>query len=897
MRYLSIRSKLIAPFLFLIILALGMLLPGTGLLVSRRIEAEADRRLGLIAHSVTLLLEDSEQEALFSAQFVANLPQTRLSNNDPAALQAILELQKATLELQELSYYAPDYQPGDLPLYYGGPAVTRRLQTNQQIIQTRNGLLQYVIQTGSPASGIAIAPQSAQIIGVAAVHSPEDITQPMGLVVAVFYVDQEFMQRIGSIVGADVAVFAENAVVAATVDAESDLGQLLQQQFATANNNPTGQNLVYGQGIQARMLAKPLILNGQLQATQVIVQPVQQLFTIQQDIQNILVGFGLVVAVISLMFALFAVISFSRPIEKMLAATRAISQGNLNQRVDVAYIFMRDEMSELADHFNQMTERLQALYAGLEERVLERTHDLEQALRQLAMARDEAMEASQAKSSFLANMSHELRTPLNAIIGYSEMLQEEAAEMAHAGMAADLQKILQAGRHLLQLINDVLDISKIEAGKMKVFLEEFDVFMMVISSVDTIQLLVEKNGNNLEIDCAEDIGLMYSDLTKVRQILFNLLSNAAKFTERGSIRLAVERETADSTDFFRFSVTDTGIGMNPEQLKGLFQVFTQGDVSTTRKYGGTGLGLALTRRFCQMLGGEISVTSELGKGTRFVVTLPVVTVENKAEENTTGHHLREGVDIPLNSTVLLIDDDPATVEFLQQPLVQNGYVVHVARNGVEGIQMAKQLRPNVITLDVILPDMDGWAVLSALKGDGETADIPVIVISILNDLNTGFALGAADYLVKPIERDRLLHLLRRYRQEGVYDVLVVEDDATTREMVRAMLEKDGWSVTTAENGRFGLEQVQRHKPSAIILDLMMPEMDGFQFVTELRTREDWRDIPVIVVTAKDITDEDRARLNGHVEKTLQKGAYSRHELLGQVSQFVWQYTQQQSGIK
>ncbi|HVF38937.1 MAG TPA: response regulator [Gemmatimonadaceae bacterium] len=511
---------------------------------------------------------------------------------------------------------------------------------------------------------------------------------------------------------------------------------------------------------------------------------------------------------------------------------------------------------------------------------------------EVAKAKEASELANQTKSLFLANMSHELRTPLNAIVGYSEMLQEEAADQDLDSFVSDLEKINSSGRHLLALINDILDLSKIEAGKMELYLESFDLNTMIDDVASTIQPMVDKNANELHIERAENLGFMRADQVKVRQALFNLLSNAAKFTHEGSITLNAGRERMDGGEWIIFRITDTGIGLSTDKVVRLFKDFTQADASTTRKFGGTGLGLALTRRFCQMMGGDVTVHSVVAEGSTFTIKLPAVVHEGKLELRSDDHtrtadrrRARDETDeiTPPSTCVLVIDDDPVQRDLMRRFLAKEGFTARSAESGEEGLILARQLRPIAITLDVMMPGMDGWMVLETLKADPLLRDIPVIMLTMVDDSARGVALGAADYVTKPVNRRRLAAILARYTcATPPCPVLLVEDDAATRASMRKMLERLGRRVVEAENGQVALSIMETERPSLIFLDLMMPVMDGFTFADRMRAHPEWRSIPIVVVTAHDLTGDERRRLNGYVETILQKSDCTKEELLMQV---------------
>jgi GAF domain-containing protein/CheY-like chemotaxis protein len=490
-------------------------------------------------------------------------------------------------------------------------------------------------------------------------------------------------------------------------------------------------------------------------------------------------------------------------------------------------------------------------------------------------------EASQHKSQFLASMSHELRTPLNAIIGLTEMMATNAKRFGTEKATEPLNRVHRAGTHLLGLINQVLDLSKIEAGKLELSPESVSLAPLIDEVIGTARHLAEQNKNRLAVEAQDNLGTLTVDPMRLRQILLNLLSNACKFTKDGQVTLRA-RKVTDGRRWIEFAVADTGIGMTPEQLTKLFQEFSQAEATTARRFGGTGLGLAITRKLARMMGGDVTVSSEPGKGSVFTVRLPDGAGAPVLDANGAG-----GEPATQTNCVLVIDDDEIARELIADGLKAEGFAVATATGGLEGLRRAKELRPVAITLDVTMPDLDGWAVLAALRQDSELADIPVIMVTILDEQRRAAALGADGYLTKPIDRERLRRLIDRFRAPASPTrVLLVEDESFQRERVRGWLAGEQWSVQEAANGREALACLENGKVDVILLDLMMPEMDGFQVVAALHESARWRDIPVIVITSRDLDANDRERLNSGVQSVLVKESFRPADLVERIRRLV-----------
>ncbi|MDB5100271.1 MAG: domain S-box protein [Cyanobacteria bacterium RYN_339] len=490
---------------------------------------------------------------------------------------------------------------------------------------------------------------------------------------------------------------------------------------------------------------------------------------------------------------------------------------------------------------------------------------------ELQLQKAQAQEANRLKSEFLANMSHELRTPLNSILGYTDLVLKSKQPPLDEKHRANLQVVRRNGKHLLSLINNVLDLAKVESGRAVVYVEPLDARTFLQGLVTTTAPLARERGLELRLELAPALETVVTDETKLRQIVLNLLSNAIKFTTAGAVVL---RARPDGAAEWLVEVEDTGVGIAPEHQQLVFEEFRQVDASSTRQQGGTGLGLAIARKLAQLLGGDLALASEPGRGSVFTLRLPLESVGEHAPTPAISTRVqanapRMGGKLP----VVTIDDDPEMLHLIAERLKDTPYVAVPASTGESGLQLVRELKPYAVILDIILPAKDGWTVLRELKGDPATADIPVLILSVAESKVLGYSLGAAAYMTKPVDQHALLATLERLGSStppGDGYVLVMEDDPDARGLYRELLGARGCRVVEAEDGTQGIAAIAHELPALIILDLMMPKMDGFEVLAWLRRQPHARHVPVVVVTARDLSADDRERL-GEAQAVICKG--------------------------
>jgi signal transduction histidine kinase/DNA-binding response OmpR family regulator len=559
------------------------------------------------------------------------------------------------------------------------------------------------------------------------------------------------------------------------------------------------------------------------------------------------------------------------PLERMNAAMQSFQKSrNFDARVQWP---TNDSIGQLANSFNTLITDLQ------------RSEEINRrAMEALDMSRQKAEEASLSKSRFLANMSHELRTPLNAIIGYTEILSEDLEDEGHQAAVDDLEKIHRSARHLLELINDVLDVTKLETDRNEKDIRSFSLKREIASIIDMVRPLALQNGNQIQVRIDDDIDEIQSDSVKLRQCLINLLSNACKFTKDGIITLNACSGTGST---LRLVVSDTGIGMTPEQLERVFAPFAQADATTTRKYGGTGLGLAITKGFVELLSGTISVTSTAGIGSSFTIELPgaLTRLQSPASHSDAPAHAASGAE--RQRLMLVIDDEAQGRDLFKRWMPRLGFAVETAADGHSGLEKACQLKPDVILLDASMPGLSGWDVMALLRASPVTASIPTIMVSAHDQRRRGLMLGANEYLMKPVARESLANIVSLYSSQGSGRILLVEDDDITAELHARVIRQAGFEVVHARSGLQALQIFDENRDFCLaVIDLMMPEMDGFDLIAALETRDPQNLLPIMVVTARELSSEDWHRLGGRIKAMRQKGGLSPHELIRDVFRFV-----------
>jgi signal transduction histidine kinase/DNA-binding response OmpR family regulator len=626
-----------------------------------------------------------------------------------------------------------------------------------------------------------------------------------------------------------------------------------------------------------------------------IIYPVEKRQEERQIMALVTLGITILAIIITMIAVTFQLRRVTRPIIELVGATKSIASGDLSTEIAVT---TEDEVGLLASSFNQMARDLRRtndekdgyardlknLNVELEDKVKERTQELEVANEELQKANIKIREADRLKSEFLANMSHELRTPMNAIIGFTRLVHRKTSDLLPAKQRENLEKVEMSANQLLNLINDILDLSKIEAGKMTVSIMPVHLAPLVDACFATVEPMVKKETVRLVKDVPPEFPELTTDQDKLKQIIINLLSNALKFTEQGEVKLSVAPEDSK----VKITVSDTGIGMPPEALKYIFDEFRQVDGSSTRKHGGTGLGLSITKKLVDLLGGTLDVSSVVNEGSTFTILLPleakkqvVIVKPEVTEEESPSPSTIEG-----KKVVLSIDDDPNVHILLRENLDEEGYYVMGALGGEAGIKKAREFQPFAIILDILMSEKDGWDVLNELKADPGTRHIPIIVLSIVDNRELGFSLGAFDYLVKPFDKATILAALERAPGAKPNRVLIVDDEPSAVDLITQLLEEDGYRIRGVHSGDEALRSLEKELPDVILLDLLMPGMDGFEVIQRIKEKPEWRDIPIVVITAKDLTEADFKFLRQRVDKIIRKSGLDRQKLVGEVQQLL-----------
>ncbi|HYM49249.1 MAG TPA: response regulator [Candidatus Limnocylindrales bacterium] len=587
----------------------------------------------------------------------------------------------------------------------------------------------------------------------------------------------------------------------------------------------------------------------------------------------------LVAVVLALVLAFLATAWLSRPVDDLNRAAARMATGDFTTKATIRDRFAARELLVLAQTFNQMATQLSGAYQTLEEKVSVRTSELQAANQELARA-------NRLKSEFLANVSHELRTPLSAIIGFSQILLDGIDGPLTEEQQQDIAQVNKSGQSLLNLINQILDLSKIEAGKMELSTERVDLPELVASVLDAIRPLAMEKGLRIDARLPVDLPPCDADPVRLKQIFINLLSNAVKFTERGHIEIWAQ----PSGRMMRIAVRDTGIGISPESQKVIFDEFVQGDGSSTRRHGGTGLGLSIVRRLVEMHGGAITVISEAGMGSTFTFTVPMWAAAPAAPKIGPRRPIQPATGVA-GRAILVVDDDPSVRQLIARQLEQEGWRTIQAANAADALELAHESQPALVTLDIMMPDASGWWVLERLKEDPQTAGIPVLVVSIVEDQRTVFALGASDFLSKPYDRKQLLERVKRLLPDlHGKRVLVVDDEPEARTMLGRILSEEGAQVEQVAGGEEAIAAIARVPVDLVLLDLMMPGMSGFETVARLRATPATAALPVVIVSAKELTAEDMRTLNGHVQRFIAKGEIEPAGLSAAVRQVLGQAT-------